>query len=72
MTADAASSVERGRDPPTNERDEFVCARRCPDETPCRRTVPVPYLSCYQHDRSDPIARSAPGGDRIRVVREER
>ncbi len=70
MTADTDAPDERSRDPPTNDRGEFVCARQCPDETRCRRTVPVAFLSCYQHDRSDPIARSTASEDR--PSREER
>ena len=71
MTADAESPDERGRDPPTNEHGEFVCARRCPDETRCRRIVPIAYLTCYQHDRSDPIAWSTSSEDRTRTSRKE-
>lgn len=69
MTADTESPNERGRDAPTNERGEFVCARRCPDETRCRRIVPLPYFACYQHDRSDPIARSTSSEDQVRASR---
>lgn len=46
---------EPARDPPANDCNEFICARRCCDGTRCMTQVPFPYLSCYQHDRSDPI-----------------
>ncbi|MFC7222560.1 hypothetical protein ACFQKF_05325 [Halalkalicoccus sp. GCM10025322] len=71
MTVDAESPNERSSHPPTDDRGEYVCARRCPDETRCRRTVPIPFLSCYQHDRSDPIAWRAPSEDRTPAARKE-
>lgn len=71
MITDTESPEKRGRDPPTNEHGEFVCARQCPDETRCRRTVPVAYFACYQHDRSDPIAWNTASEDRTRSSRTE-
>lgn len=46
---------EPARDPPEDDCGEFVCARHCRDGTRCMAQVSLLYLSCYQHDRSDPI-----------------
>lgn len=59
---------EPARDPPEDDCGEFVCARRCRDGTRCIAQVSLPYLSCYQHDRSDPILRGETESDSIREV----
>lgn len=40
---------------PTNDAGRYICARSCGDDTRCLRTVSLPLLSCYDHDRSAPI-----------------
>lgn len=42
-------------EPPTNADGEFICGRRCVDETRCMAPVSLQSMACYQHDRSDPI-----------------
>jgi hypothetical protein len=50
--------VEEASDPPTNEDGQYVCARPCTDGGRCMAHVPFGYLTCYQHDRSQPIVRT--------------
>ena len=46
---------ERVQEAPTNDDGEYVCARACKDGSPCLASVPLPGLSCYQHERDDRI-----------------
>lgn len=46
---------EFDRDPPTDANGEFVCGRGCKDGSRCLASVSLPYLACYQHERSAPI-----------------
>ncbi|WP_122090198.1 hypothetical protein [Halalkalicoccus subterraneus] len=41
--------------PPTNDAGEYVCSRRCANGTRCLITVSLPYISCHQHDQSEPV-----------------
>lgn len=42
-------------EPPTNGGGEYVCSRRCADGTRCMITVSLPFISCHQHDQSNPV-----------------
>lgn len=41
--------------PPTNDAGEYVCSRRCANGTRCLITVSLPFISCHQHDQSNPV-----------------
>jgi hypothetical protein len=45
-------------DPPTNEDGQYVCGRPCTDGSRCMAHVSFGHLTCYQHDRSQPIVRA--------------
>lgn len=54
---DAEGSEEFDTDPPTNENGQYVCGRPCTDGSRCMVHVSFGYMTCYQHDRSQPIVR---------------
>lgn len=47
--------VDQADDPPTNQAGEFICGRANRDGSSCHALVPMPYLSCYQHDQGAPV-----------------
>ncbi|MFC6904903.1 hypothetical protein [Halalkalicoccus tibetensis] len=51
--SDAAEEFDR--DPPTDADGELVCGRECKDGSRCLAPVSLPYLACYQHERSASI-----------------
>lgn len=69
---DAGESEDSDLDPPTNENGQYVCGRPCTDGSRCMAHVSFGYMTCYQHDRSQPIVREDDGrGDRRERERED-
>lgn len=60
---DSGEFDEPKHDPPTNPSGTFVCARACRDGSRCMANVALPYMACYQHDRSAPIVREDRDGE---------
>lgn len=55
---DAEGSEGLEAEPPTNEDGQYVCGRPCKDGSPCMAHVPFGHMTCYQHERSEPIVRA--------------
>lgn len=54
---DAERSEAFDIEPPTNENGQYVCGRPCKDGSRCMAHVMFGHMTCYQHDRSQPIVR---------------